>query len=531
MDRSDRRIDDPLVGTMLGRYTLVRRIAQGGQSSIYEATADGERVAVKVLHTAREASPEAMGRLRREAEALERLRHENVVRLLDWGEAPNGNPWLAMEYLEGESLADLLDRVGTLPEAQLVSILAPVCAALEEAHHLGIVHRDLKPQNIILVQERGVTVPKLVDFGIAALRDSSTLTSSITLSGTPMYMAPEQWEGLSHAEARSDVYALGVIAYQALSGKYAFDADTPLAWMKKVQFETPLDLASAMGDRSVSPALCSAVMKALAKDPAARPQTPMEFLRALKPAPPSARAEKPPARWSRRHVSALIVTLATVVGGAAGFYASRSALKPSATRDGPPSVLLMDTPVAHGVYDSDALARGGTNADTLNDALRDLPITIEKETLPSTWDRELHVLELKPDVVVIHRSAFFHGLNVEFGLGYEPFPDEAARTRWNLLYRTADDKLIAFMGLVGTVVPHTRFLVYSRGTGASGKGWADEEVRRSWVTAVERRFPALKGRIRTLAIEGGVDKGSFKNPLVIEQVRSELSSLLSLREP
>ncbi|HWP05522.1 MAG TPA: serine/threonine-protein kinase [Polyangiaceae bacterium] len=525
---SDGRQDDPLAGSVLGAYTLVRRVARGGQSSIYEARRGTERVAIKLVHSGREPSPEAMGRLRREAKALQSLQHENVVRILDWGESGDGNPWFAMEYLEGESLAALLERVGTLPEAEVVALLTPVCAALEQAHRLGIVHRDLKPQNIFLARAGGATVPKILDFGIAALHDSGTLTNSVMLSGTPMYMAPEQWEGLSHAEARSDVYALGVIAYQALSGKYAFEADTPLAWMKKVQFETPLDLVSAMGERPVSPAFASAVMKALAKNPAERPQTPMELLRSLRPAPPSTVSPKVARVGSRGLVVTLLVVLATLLGVAIGFNVSRRAPAAATGQRTTPMVVLMDTPVPRGVYDADALAHGGTNADTLNDALRDLPITIEKETLPSTWDREHHVLELKPDVIVIHRSAFFHGLNVEFGFGYEPFPDGAARDRWELLYRTAEDKLIAFMGLVGTSVPTTRFLVYSRGTGPTTKsGWPTEEYRRDWVTGVERRFPALRGRVTTLAVAGGVASGSFRNPEVIRQVRAALTSVLA----
>jgi serine/threonine-protein kinase len=518
--------DDPLIGQTLGEYRLVRRLARGGQSSVYEAQAGSRRAAVKVLHPTREGAREPIERLRREAIAIRRLTHPNVVRLLEQGDTADGTFWLAMEFLEGESLAELLERRGTLPEAEIIAILAPVCDALEQAHRKGILHRDLKPQNIMLVKEAGVVVPKLLDFGIAALLDADSLTSSVTVSGTPMYMAPEQWDGLKHAGPASDIYALGAIVYQALSGKYAYEADTPLVWMKKVHSETPLDLSVAMAGATVSPSLCAAVMKALARRPEDRPQTPLEFLRALRPPPPSGFG----AAQSTRRQWLLGVAGGCLLGVAAGVGLTRLVSVLPARRRGAPLVVLMDTPVPHGVYDAEVAARGGTNADTLSDALRDLPIDIQKETIPATWDRERHIVELTPDAIVIHRSAFFHGLNAEFGFGYEPFPDEATKSRWALLYRTADDKLTAFLGFLGTSCPRTKFLVYSRGTGAvMGSGWPDPEYRRRWILDVERRFPALQGRLVSVVIEGGVTNGSFKNGAVIKTLRETLRSLLELR--
>ena len=185
----------------------------------------------------------------------------------------------------------------------------------------------------------------------------------------------------------------------------------------------------------------------------------------------------------------------------------------------------MDTPSPKGVYDPDTVARGGTNADTLNDLLRDLPVAIDKESVPSTWNREAHVLELEPDLIVIHRSAFFHALNAEFGFGYAPFPDEQTKTRWRLLYRAGDDKLASFLGLIGSLNPVTKFLVYSRGTSPE---WADSEYRRHWVTGLEQRFPALAGRISTLAIAGGVEHGSFADLRVMRQIRGSIEAALDL---
>ena len=119
-------------------------------------------------------------------------------------------------------------------------------------------------------------------------------------------------------------------------------------------------------------------------------------------------------------------------------------------------MVLMDTPARAGVYDAQTAARGGTNADDLNELLRDLPLELHKETVTSTWDREAHVLRQEPDLVLIHRSAFFHSMNLEFGYGYPPFPSEQAEIDWQRLYRTADDKLVAFLGVVGIAPRDTR---------------------------------------------------------------------------
>jgi hypothetical protein len=513
---------DPFIGKVLGdKYALVDRISRGGHCTVYEGRGPDGSVAIKILPAVAERSAEAAERLRREAKVLQRLVHPNVVRFVDFGETGDGQPWLAMELLQGETLEAMLIRVGTLSEGEVLTILTPICQALQAAHDKGIVHRDIKPRNILLAEDRNSRVPKLLDFGIAALEDADTLTKTETVSGTPQYMAPEQWEGLKYADARSDVYALGVIVYRALSGKYPYNADTALAWMKKSHLDPPVDVTLALGSRTVSPAVAAAVMKALSKNPAERPQSPMELLRALRPAPVGVRATRSPRAWM------IATAVAAFLGTAGGFYAARVGKAPAA-HVGAPVVLLMDTPVAKGVYDPDVVARGGTNADTISDLLGDMPVNVQKETVPSTWNRESFVLDLQPDLLVIHRSAFFHSLNVELGLGYEPFEDDKARDRWAVLYRTAEDKLIAFLGLVATVSPRTRFLIYSRGTGSGPGGWQTPGFRQHWVAQIDQRFPALRGRVSTMAIEGGVEKGSFRNAHVAEEIRAHLRSILGL---
>jgi hypothetical protein len=188
-----------------------------------------------------------------------------------------------------------------------------------------------------------------------------------------------------------------------------------------------------------------------------------------------------------------------------------------------PVVVLMDTPSPRGVYDEVTRRKSGTNADVLNEVLRDLPIVILKESIGSTWDREGQVLKQYPELIVIHRSAFFHSMNAELKFGYMDEPELYDETKWRQLYEYADNKLMAFLGFIGQGSPHTRFLVYSRGTGG---GWADSEYRSSWVAKSEGRFPSLTGRITTLAVPGGVESGSFREPEAQQIVRRLVQSLL-----
>ena len=226
-------------------------------------------------------------------------------------------------------------------------------------------------------------------------------------------------------------------------------------------------------------------------------------------------------RWPR----ALACLAAVLVVGSASFVVGRATTGVDG-HQGAPVVMLMDTAAPRAVYDAQTVAHGGTNADDLNDLLRDLPVKIFKESLSSTWDREDQVLKLHPDVVLIHRSAFFHALNRELDLGYPPFASPKDDARWHLVYRAADDKLVALLGLLGAADAQTRFLVYSRGTGG---GWTDAGYRTQWVDDVEKRFPALRGRVTTFLVPGGVDGGSFKIPAVTLEVREKVRALLPAR--
>ncbi len=192
--------------------------------------------------------------------------------------------------------------------------------------------------------------------------------------------------------------------------------------------------------------------------------------------------------------------------------------------DGPAVVLLMDTLAPHGVYDQATVRRSETNADELSRVMADLPLVVYKETLGSDWGREDQIARHQPSLVMIHRSAFFHAMNAEFGFGYsdEDIYDEP---RWRLLYRAADNKLVALLGYVGAANPDTRFLIYSRGTGG---GWSESDFRERWRTDVENRFPFLRGRVFTMPVPGGVSAGSFTTPEAVEIVRTTIAEILAL---
>src|SRR4051812_47616210 len=235
-------VADPLLGQeLLGRYKVVRLIGEGGMGRVYEAEqrvgTTTRRVAVKTLRPQLSADPQLARRFFREAETIVRLTHPNLIQFFDFGELPNGTLALVMEYIEGQSLAQLL-AAGPLDPLRVDRIFAQICGALAEAHGIGIVHRDLKPDNILLTQRGGQgDFVKVLDFGIAKISaaedDRSTkLTQQGMMVGPPPYMSPEQFSGDS-IDARSDIYSLGVIAYEMLTNRLPFDARTPWEWASK----------------------------------------------------------------------------------------------------------------------------------------------------------------------------------------------------------------------------------------------------------------------------------------------------------
>jgi serine/threonine-protein kinase len=213
-----------------GRFRLERRIGQGGMGVVYEAK-DLEldrQVAIKFLRDQRLGDASALSRFRREARVLASFQHPNVVTIFDAGSIADGRGFLVMELLRGASLSQELAAKGALPVPRISEILQGVCSAVEAAHRRSIVHRDLKPQNVFLAQQAGGVVPKVLDFGLAALIDPDGTTLTLAdatgaggLAGTPGYIAPERLLGDRGKEA-SDIWTIGVIAYEMLTGRHPF---------------------------------------------------------------------------------------------------------------------------------------------------------------------------------------------------------------------------------------------------------------------------------------------------------------------
>ncbi|HMK73237.1 MAG TPA: serine/threonine-protein kinase, partial [Myxococcaceae bacterium] len=234
--------DDPLLGTTVGSFRLVKRIGQGGMGSVYlgEHTVIGSRVAVKVLHEHLASDPSLVARFYAEARAVNLIGHPNIVNIFDMSEAPPRRFYLVMEYLEGESLSAVAQA--PMPARTAIPILTQVCQALSAAHGHGVLHRDLKPENVFLCKREGpVPFVKILDFGIAKLFGSDAptgLTSAGFIVGTPEYMAPEQVTGGAITPA-TDLYALGVVMYEMVTGELPFTGDTPLSTAAKRIQEAP----------------------------------------------------------------------------------------------------------------------------------------------------------------------------------------------------------------------------------------------------------------------------------------------------
>jgi eukaryotic-like serine/threonine-protein kinase len=269
---------DPRIGRVLdGKFRIEALIGAGGMGRVYRAThlSLGEPVAVKFLLAELARSATTRERFRREAQALARLRHPGIVSVLDFGEA-NDELYMAMELVSGSVLADLIHPQG--PELSLLrlgDVFSQILSVLEMAHREGVVHRDLKPENVMLVENKDRRdLVKILDFGLALVNDpkkvAERLTETGTVHGTPHYMSPEQCKGIE-VGAPTDVYAVGCMLFEAISGVPPFDAEEMAGLMAQQMFVEPPPLASVGQKRTVSVGLEKVVRSALAKAAAERP--------------------------------------------------------------------------------------------------------------------------------------------------------------------------------------------------------------------------------------------------------------------
>ncbi len=269
----------------LGPYRLVRQIGEGALSNVYLAQHRMLKrpAAVKVLKP-HSASDEWVARFKREVQFASRLSHPNTIVIYDYGTGPGGEFWYAMEFLEGLSLADLVERYGPLPPARAAWILRQACASLWEAHAGGLVHRDIKPQNIMLCDVRGERdVVKVLDFGLVKQisgEQTRDLTGTLRILGTPLYMSPERIRNPADADVRADIYALGAVGYYLLTGRRLFETETEHDLIYQVLHTVP-PLASDKAPGAVPVEFDALIGRCLEKDPDRRPQSMAEVASAL----------------------------------------------------------------------------------------------------------------------------------------------------------------------------------------------------------------------------------------------------------
>jgi serine/threonine-protein kinase len=276
---SESAVFDPMIGaTLAGRYRIVRRIGEGGMGAVYEAvhTIIGKRLAVKVLLEKFLTKTDFVARLLQEARLASAIGHEHIVDVTDFGTTDDGRAFVAMEFLDGESLAELVMREAPLPVERSLRIARQVASALGAAHAKGIVHRDIKPENVYLIRRGDDDFVKVVDFGISkAVKQGQglgddvpdyRLTHTGLLLGTPLYMSPEQARGEEELDHRVDIWALGVMLYECLTGEVPFRANNYLGIISQVLTHAARPPSQLRPELGIPEAVESVVMHAMEKD-------------------------------------------------------------------------------------------------------------------------------------------------------------------------------------------------------------------------------------------------------------------------
>jgi serine/threonine protein kinase len=534
----------PAPGELIGDYEILERIG-GNMGLVFKARHRrlDKVVALKLLPAA---DPERGGRFEREIRVMGQLEHPNLVTASDARVVGNWH-LVVMELIDGVDLHQLVRTQGALPVAAACEAARQAASGLQYAHEHGLIHRDIKPSNLMLT--RAGTI-KVIDMGLALIREDSTaqLTESGLVLGTMSYCAPEQFLDASHVDIRADIYSLGCTLFHLLTGKSPYWQRKTLAEIMQAHLHEPFpSLAEALPDAPAG--LETVLARMTAKDRDARFSTPSEVVEALEPfargadlgplvpaatqqsqarRPTEGKAtltperqrgvsqvQRPKARWTRR--AALIVLLPAITGGAFLFMNRRKL---------DPFVVLMDTTAEGGVYDTDNIGNGGSNAKEVAKVLQEQDLlpsrSLHQERIDLGWAREAYVLSLHPDLVIIHRSAFFHSINSILKL--EKLTEEK---KWQAVYDECDHKLRMLIVFIGTRELRTKFLVYSRGTDTK---WLESGFQDQWKNTLVADFSELKDRIITMTILPGKNGSfaSFRNSETGHELRSRVKDILGL---
>lgn len=281
-----------MIGQVVGgRYRVTGVLGEGGMGVVYvgeqQMGSVVRKVAIKTLHQHLSKDPSVLARFHRECGTVAQLEHPNTIKFYDFGSTSDGTLYIAMEFVAGRSLSETIEKEGALSADRVTKIMRQVCGALDEAHQKGIIHRDLKPDNVVLTDQVGESdFVKVLDFGIAARSESADaqkeqkLTQQGMVLGTPPYMSPEQFTGKA-LDGRSDVYSLGVMAYEMLTGRLPFEADTPWQWATQHMTAQPISFEVSAPNKNLPPGMRDAILKSLSKDRDQRQTTAREFFAEL----------------------------------------------------------------------------------------------------------------------------------------------------------------------------------------------------------------------------------------------------------
>ncbi|HEX7500913.1 MAG TPA: serine/threonine-protein kinase [Polyangia bacterium] len=295
-------IVDPLIAQLVAdRYRVIRKLGEGGMGSVYlaEHVVIEKKFALKVLAPELARRSDLVARFLQEARSASRIGHENVIDIMDFGQSPDGLVYIAMEFLDGKDLGEIVRSKGAMEWKEARAIVLQICRALRAAHDKGIVHRDMKPENIFLIQREGQPhFVKILDFGIAKVMgldpNGPRLTRTGMIFGTPEYMAPEQAEG-KDTDHRADIYAVGCIMYHLITGQTPFVAESFMTMLTKHLMEEPVPPSARRPDLVITPEMDALVLKSLEKDRERRWQSMAELVEAVGVCPgPDMAAAKPP---------------------------------------------------------------------------------------------------------------------------------------------------------------------------------------------------------------------------------------------